>query len=99
MDIREIEKNIKQINNYTTTNKLLKAFDLIDFLIEQNNLNTLKEQKNKLLNIYKNILKYSFIGIEDPERDKVYFNLKKSIIKTSNEIKYKLILANKHCVT
>ena len=99
MDIREIEKNIKQINNYTTTNKLLKAFDLIDFLIEQNNLNTLKEQKNKLLNIYKNILKYSFIGIEDPERDKVYFNLKKSIIKTSNEIKNKLILANKHFVT
>jgi len=98
MNISEIKKNINRLNSYTTRNKLLKAFNLIDILIEQNNLNSLKEQKNKLFDIYKNILKYSFIGIDDPERDKVYFDLKKSIIKFSNEIKNRLVIANKHFV-
>jgi len=99
MNISEINKKINKLNKYVVKNKLLNAFKLIDLLIEQNNINSLKEQKNKLFDIYKNILKYSFIGVDDPERDKIYFNLKKSIVKFSNSLKIKLINDNKHFVT
>ena len=99
MNVLEINKIINTLNSNVTENKLLTTFKLIETLIEQNNLYSFNEQKNKLFDIYKNILKYSFIGVDDPERDKIYFNLKKSVIKLSNSIKHKLVINNKYFVT
>lgn len=99
MGIIEINKEIIKIIKLIKINKLFEAFNLIDLLIEKYNLSLLKEQKNKLFDIYKNILKYSFTGIKDPERDKIFNNLKKSTIQLTDSLKSNLILKNKNFVT
>lgn len=51
-----------------------------------------RNRLNKNIETYQNILKYSFELGDDPEKDKVYFRLVKSLLELADELKEELIV-------
>ncbi|MCK5168781.1 MAG: tetratricopeptide repeat protein [Bacteroidales bacterium] len=87
MDYKETKKRHHQISGLILNNEILVAIkELFDFAN-----NTKKQyhqiQIEKIKDTYSNILKHSFSGIDDPERDKVYSYVQKSLLELNDKIK------------
>lgn len=87
MDYKEIKKRHHHISGLVLSNEILVAIkELLDF-----SNNTKKQyhqvQIEKVKDTYSNILKHSFSGIEDPERDKIYIYVQRSLLELNDKIK------------
>jgi tetratricopeptide (TPR) repeat protein len=87
MDFKESKKKHHHISQLILSNELSLAIkELIDFA------NNAKKQFHhlqieKLKDTYSNILKHSFSGIDDPERNKIYSYVQKSLLELNDKIK------------
>ena len=87
MNYIEIQKKhdhiSKLIVNYDISNAIKLLFDFAG--------NTKKQYHHikieKIKDTYSNILKHSFTGIEDPERDKIYSYVQRSLLELTDSIK------------
>ncbi len=73
MDFKEINKQHQlNISSLVLKNEILTAInELFDFAVNsKKQYHHIKIEKVK--DTYSNILKHSFTGIEDPEKDKIY---------------------------
>jgi len=91
MDFKEIIKKHKHISDLILNNNILTATsELTDFAG-----NTKRQyhqvQLEKIKDTYYNILKHSFTGVEDPERDKVYTHMQRSVLELTDKIKEYLL--------
>ncbi|MCG8411556.1 MAG: hypothetical protein MI739_09760 [Bacteroidales bacterium] len=87
MDYTEIINQHSHISQLILSNEIIRAIDLMfDFASKtkhqhhQNKIEILKET-------YQNILKHSFTGIEDPERDNIYNHVRRTLLETVDSIK------------
>lgn len=78
MTTQNMSKNFQSIINALEQNKLKKAFDILSILISGLQNWQLQEQLDELQQTYKVMLKYVEDDIEDPQRPKVYKDLKRS---------------------
>ena len=87
MNYIEIQKKhdhiSKLIVNYDISNAIKLLFDFAG--------NTKKQYHHikieKIKDTYSNILKHSFTGIEDPEKDKIYSYVQRSLLELTDSIK------------
>jgi tetratricopeptide (TPR) repeat protein len=87
MDYKEIKKKHHHISTLILNNELSLAIkELIDIAG-----NTKKQfhqiQIEKVKDTYLNILKHSFSGIDDPERDNIYTYVQRSLVELNDKIK------------
>jgi len=75
--------------------KVKDAFDLLNEITEKFQANRFKFSIENYYETYKNILKYSFELVEDPEKEKIYNHLLKSLLDLADEIKEAVIIQNK----
>lgn len=87
MHHKEIQDKHNNISELILDNEILNAInELFDFAIHtKKQYHQIKIEKVK--DTYSNILHHSFIGIDDPERDKIYSYLQKSLLELNDEIK------------
>ncbi len=71
--------------------KLKNAFDLLEELVELCNNKDLKSQLDNYFQTYHNMLKYSFELGDDPEKEKVYKRLLKSLTELADNIKEDIV--------
>jgi len=87
MNNMTIHEKYNEISKLISKKKIKDALDILRELIEQSNKIDFRVQFEKLNDTYQNILKYTFSGVEDPQRKTIYNNLILSILKLSDQIK------------
>jgi len=92
----ELTKNYQTYCNFIYERKIKDAFDLIYKIISLNSLEHYKFTIDNYYETYKNILKYSFELVEDPEKEKIYFRLLKSLLELGDEIYENIIIKNNY---
>ncbi len=89
----------KDYNNYCKLiydRKIKESFDVIYNIISKYKLEHYKFTIDNFYETYKNILKYSFELVEDPEKEKIYNQLLKSLLDLADEIKETIITQNNY---
>ncbi len=71
--------------------KVLDAAEIIRKLIAATGEEYLNDQVNKHLETYKNILRHSFLDVKDPERQKIYNYLIRSLLELTDGLREKLL--------
>ncbi|MFC2137371.1 tetratricopeptide repeat protein [Bacteroidota bacterium] len=92
----EITKNYQEYCDLIYDRKVKESFDLIYKIISSNNLEHYKFTIDNYYETYKNILKYSFELVEDPEKEKIYNRLLKSLLELADEIYETVIVTNNY---
>jgi len=96
MEIAQINLKIDKFCTLVANHQLSDVFKEINQTIDEHkNLLYLKDKLRKQVEIYINLLQYSFTNIQDPERDHIYSKILKSIYSIIDEIKESLITENK----
>ena len=91
MDPKKLETKYIKICNNIADNKIADAFFTLNELTE---LCTKSEHKNsfaKLKETYSFMLKFSFAGVKDPERPKIYKSIQKSLLELADKIKQDIL--------
>jgi len=91
MHYKEIIHLYRKIIHYIFDNRIIDAINELNQFAEQENKQYHTIQIEKLKETYLNILKHSFMNIEDPERDKIFKNLKKTLLELTDSIKESLL--------
>ena len=99
MNIQEIDKIYTDLSKSLSTNNLSAFFEQAEKLIKDYKLNFLLETHSELIEVYANILKYSFSEVKDPDRDKVYRKLLQKCYEFADKIKIFLFDTQKHFAT
>lgn len=91
MHYKEIINLYRKIIQNIFNNRIIDAINDLTQFADQEGKQYHTIQIEKLKETYLNILKHSFINIEDPERDKIFKNLKKSLLELTDSIKESLL--------
>ncbi|MBN2347644.1 MAG: tetratricopeptide repeat protein [Bacteroidales bacterium] len=92
MTKKELFEKHKQILDNIKKYQVKDAFDILFELVEKCKNQDYKSHLNNYYETYKNILKYSFELGNDPEKEKVYVHLVKSVSELADDIKEDIIL-------
>jgi tetratricopeptide (TPR) repeat protein len=95
MNYSELISEYNKILSFISEKRIADAFGLLDKLAEKCTNIDFKDRLNENLETYRNILKYSFELSDDPEKEKVYNRLIKSLVELNDEIKEDIIRRNK----
>lgn len=87
MDFKEINKRHQHISNLVLNNELLDAIKALFDFASNSKKQYHQIQIEKVKETYSNILKHSFSGVDDPERDKIYFYVQRSLLELNDKIK------------
>lgn len=92
MDIENIKTKQKQIINYIVEGKIAAALPILSELVYLNHDGDYIVSLENLETTYKNILKYSFGAPKDPERERIYNNLRRQLIELCDKVVYQFVL-------
>lgn len=79
------------ICKYVTSRKIKLALEKLEKLVVETDFDDFSFQLNDFNKTYHNILKYTVLGVDDPERSKIYNKLIKSILKLADKLKEHLL--------
>ncbi len=92
MKLKEINKKYQEICQSISMRKVKSALDILKDLVDESQLGDLKDRLQEVETTYKNILRYTVEGVKDPEREKVYNRLLRSILKLADQTNEKILL-------
>jgi tetratricopeptide (TPR) repeat protein len=87
MTYQEIANDHRRICALLHRRKVADAIKMLRNQVSQSNRGFLNEQLDELLDTYRNILRHSFTATKDPEREKVYHYLIRSLLEMADEMK------------
>jgi tetratricopeptide (TPR) repeat protein len=91
MDIKKINGIFDRLCKSISEHKLSDVFFELNKIVKENpSLVIFKEKIRRQSETYTNLLKYSFGEVKDPDRDKIYKSLLRSLYKIADEIKLSL---------
>lgn len=89
---KDLKEEYRIVLSLIAERRIAEAFTALMKLTERCRNIDFTNRLNKNIETYKNILKYSFELGDDPERDKVYFRLVKSLLELADDVKEELIV-------
>ncbi len=90
-----LERNHQKVISLIVGNKLKDALDVLKELVIQSRKGDYISKYEELDETYKNLLKYTIEGIDDPERDKIYNHLLVSVLELADlALQYALMADN-----
>ncbi|MDR4988713.1 MAG: tetratricopeptide repeat protein [Bacteroidales bacterium] len=92
MQKSETEKKYSRICTLINEGGLADAMVLIRQWITESKREYFNDELNVLQDNYVNLLKHSFSAVSDPERDKVYTYLKRSMLELADKLKELLVM-------
>ncbi len=90
----ELLKTYNLICKQLHERKLVNATNLLRKLVKESGREFINEDIDSHIETYKNLLKHSFSGISDPERDKIYLYLVRDLLELADMLK-EIILSDK----
>jgi len=88
--IRIIEQH-REIVSLISKRRVKKSLEILHNMLEKSSQGMFNDEFDALTLTYKNMLKYTIEGINDPERDKIYNNLLKSILQLADKAKQDIL--------
>jgi tetratricopeptide (TPR) repeat protein len=82
-----INKKYRQICSLLHQRKVVDAVGLLREMVRQSQLEFLNSRLDELLETYRNILRHSFLAARDPQREKVYHYLLRSLLEMADDLK------------
>jgi len=87
MNFKEILKNHQHISDLILNNEILIALNSLLAFASNTKRQYHQVQIERIKDTYSNILKHSFSGVEDPERDKIYSYVQRSLLELNDKVK------------
>ncbi len=87
MNSTEINKNNRHISDLILNGKITTAIEELITYANHTKRQYHQVQIEKINDTYLNILKHSFSGVDDPERDKIYVFVQRSLLELNDKIK------------
>jgi tetratricopeptide (TPR) repeat protein len=87
MNYKEISKKHHHISDLIISGKILTALEELFGFANNTKRQYHQVQIEKVKDTYSNILKHSFSGVEDPERNKIYTYVQRSLLELNDKIK------------
>ncbi|HUS87560.1 MAG TPA: tetratricopeptide repeat protein [Bacteroidales bacterium] len=91
MEAVKVIKKHKVICRSVVTKKVKQSLDQLRELIEVSHNGDHRVQLENLESTYRNMIKYTAEGINDPQRNKVYYRLLMSIISLADDVKQDIL--------
>jgi len=91
MTYSELIADYNFIREVVSEKRIMEAIEALAKLVDKCRNIDFRNRLNENIDTYNNILKYSFEYGEDPEKEKVYFRLVKSLLELADEVKEELI--------
>ena len=91
MNYNELNKKHRLFEQLISKRRILDALHMLEQLIRYTEKNYFIVQLEKHKETYSNILKYSFSGIDDPERKKIYNHLLVSVLQLGDQVKENIL--------
>jgi len=95
MKYSELQDKTREIFNHIHDHEVIDALNKLEDLTVRCRNKDFVDQLEKYRETYRNILKYSFELAEDPEKEKVYKHLMKSILELTDDVKEDIIMNQK----
>ncbi len=94
MNLNDINKKYNSVCISISNRKVKKAFDILKELVEQSQPGIFHNRLQELETTYENMLRYTIEGVSDPEREKVYKNLLRSILELADQTLERILVMN-----
>ncbi len=76
---------------FISNRRVKKSLDSLRAMIDRSGQGRFYDEFDSLSLTYKNMLRYTIDGVKDPERDKIYINLLKSILRLADTVKQDIL--------
>src|SRR6056297_3126606 len=86
INVKKIHSKYDQLCSLIHGRKIKDALDLLKELISEAGYSDFFVQQEHLESTYEQMLRYTLEGVHDPEREKVYMKLRKSIIQLADKV-------------
>lgn len=87
MTTQDVIKDYQKICKMLHRRQVADAIPMLRKMVGLSNREFMNEQLDELLDTYRNILRHSFTATKDPEREKVYHYLIRSLLELADELK------------
>jgi tetratricopeptide (TPR) repeat protein len=91
MDTKKVIEQHKRICKLISEKKVKQSLDILDGMIANASGGDLKDEFENIIMTYRNILQYTIEGVQDPERNKVYFKLMQSILVLADKVRQDIL--------
>jgi len=91
ISVKKINTRHTQLCSYINARKIKDALDVLKELISESGFNDFFVQQEHLESTYEQMLKYTLEGIQDPEREKIYMKLQRSIVELADKVRALLL--------
>ncbi|MFN8241915.1 MAG: tetratricopeptide repeat protein [Bacteroidales bacterium] len=91
METNRIIQQHKRITRLISERKVKQSIDILEDMIRNGAEGKFNDELDNIVLTYRNILSYTIEGVEDPERDKIYFKLLQSILNLADRIKQDIL--------
>ena len=90
-DIKKTIYQHKQICNLVSEKKIKQSLDILSDMISGASTGDLRDEFDNIEMTYRNMLTYTFEGVNDPERNKIYLKLIQSILELSDKVRQDIL--------
>ena len=91
MNINTVILQHRSVCNLIVRRKVRQSFEIMADMLDNVSVGGLRDEFAELQMTYRNILKYTVEGIQDPERQKVYNKLLQNILRLNDRIKQDIL--------
>ncbi len=91
MTLQALNERYRAINRLVASRRLKKALEDLADLITITREGTFRASLDNLSTTYENMLRYTLEGVEDPEREKIYDHLRRSIVELNTRLRGKVM--------
>ncbi len=91
MDATKVIQQHKKLCKYISEKRIKQSLDILQDMISVSSLGELRDEYDKIVMTYRNMLTYTIEGIKDPERSKIYLKLMQSILGLSDRLRQDIL--------
>jgi len=91
MDVKKAIGQYKTICRLIAEKKVKQSLDILSSMISSTTSGQFRDELENLTIAYRNLLQYTIEGVKDPERDKIYKILLKSILNLADRVKQDIL--------
>ncbi|HPC99404.1 MAG TPA: tetratricopeptide repeat protein [Bacteroidales bacterium] len=91
MDTRQINEQHKSVCRLVAEKRIRQSLDILENMISMAMSGQFRDEYENLNLTYRNIVKYTIEGVRDPERERIYNNLRRSILNLADRVKQDIL--------
>ena len=91
MDVEKVLQQHKKLGKFVSEKRLKQSLDILADMINNSSAGELRDEYEKIVLTYRNMLTYTIEGIKDPERNKIYSKLIQSILGLSDRVRQDIL--------